>query len=271
MAIDERALEAAWEVGNRAYYEAEDLQEAGATINPLHWAFQKAIEAYLAALPNYEGGLAEIVTTEVLRAFNNGADNLKIFETVKAALAAHAAALPKCQVREALVAHNDLLRSAFQAAQRDAIQDTDGTTNYRLLADRASEVLGKYHTVTNEARAALSAPCVTGCGMSYAARDVLAERQRQIEIEGWTLEHDDTHSNGEMARAGAAYAYHAGLSGERRAARFPQGWPVGWALSWWKPTDRRRDLVKAGALIIAEIERLDRLPSVPAPGGDDGE
>jgi hypothetical protein len=27
---------------------------------------------------------------------------------------------------------------------------------------------------------------------------------------------------------------------------------------WWKPKDRRRDLVRAAALIIAEIERLDR-------------
>lgn len=30
---------------------------------------------------------------------------------------------------------------------------------------------------------------------------------------------------------------------------------------WWKPKDRRRNLVKAGALIVAEIERLDRLAS----------
>ena len=39
----------------------------------------------------------------------------------------------------------------------------------------------------------------------------------------------------------------------------PFGWPHTWDASWWKPKDRRRDLVRAGALIIAEIERLDRL------------
>lgn len=33
-------------------------------------------------------------------------------------------------------------------------------------------------------------------------------------------------------------------------------WP--WNGRWWKPTNRRRDLIKAGALIVAEIERLDR-------------
>ena len=37
----------------------------------------------------------------------------------------------------------------------------------------------------------------------------------------------------------------------------PPSWP--WVRRWWKPTDRRRDLVKAGALILAEIERLDRI------------
>jgi len=94
--------------------------------------------------------------------------------------------------------------------------------------------------------------------VTAAARDVMAERQRQVEAEGWTPEHDDQHDKGEMARAGAGYAYHAGLSDEQRAKGLPQGWPAGWAFSWWKPSDRRRDLVKAGALILAEIERLDR-------------
>lgn len=93
---------------------------------------------------------------------------------------------------------------------------------------------------------------------SPAIDDVAAERNRQIYIEGWTPEHDDQHVNGEMARAGAGYAYHAGLSDEQRAKGLPQGWPAGWAFSWWKPSTRRRDLVKAAALILAEIERIDR-------------
>jgi hypothetical protein len=42
------------------------------------------------------------------------------------------------------------------------------------------------------------------------------------------------------------------------------GWP--WDLKWWKPTTPRRDLVKAAALIVAEIERLDR--AALAPEGD---
>lgn len=35
-------------------------------------------------------------------------------------------------------------------------------------------------------------------------------------------------------------------------------WPHSWASCWFKPTNRRRDLVKAAALLIAEIDRLDR-------------
>lgn len=86
--------------------------------------------------------------------------------------------------------------------------------------------------------------------MTKAAADVLAERRRQIETEGWTPEHDDLHSTQELAFAAACYA--TADAGDPP----PAVWP--WRLSWWKPTDRRRNLVKAAALILAEIERLDR-------------
>lgn len=91
-----------------------------------------------------------------------------------------------------------------------------------------------------------------------AARDVLAERRRQVSDEGWTPEHDDTHSDGEMAGAAACYAlYRSHLNLPPMGGDLlEQVWP--WAAEWWKPTDRRRDLVKAAALILAEIERLDR-------------
>ena len=94
-----------------------------------------------------------------------------------------------------------------------------------------------------------------------AIDDVIAERRRQQEVEGWTPEHDDQHKNGEMPRAAGLYAISAGfaakyLDGETETCPVPDGWP--WAPEWWKPTNSRRDLVKAAALIIAEIERIDR-------------
>lgn len=86
-----------------------------------------------------------------------------------------------------------------------------------------------------------------------AARDVFAERERQKSVEGWTPEHDDEHDDGQLASAAACYALSATAYEEGSFERF---WP--WASTWWKPKNRRRDLVKAGALILAEIERLDR-------------
>ncbi|HHG5658792.1 TPA: hypothetical protein ACPWRN_000403 [Pseudomonas aeruginosa] len=88
--------------------------------------------------------------------------------------------------------------------------------------------------------------------------DVQAERRRQITAEGWTPEHDDEHSHGQMARASACYAL-AGSSAPNdgtAALLVSLAWP--WDQQWWKPTSARRDLVKACALALAEIERLDR-------------
>ncbi|HVJ44690.1 MAG TPA: hypothetical protein VM639_24550 [Dongiaceae bacterium] len=96
-----------------------------------------------------------------------------------------------------------------------------------------------------------------------AIADVIAERQRQISVEGWTPEHDDEHAHGEMARAAACYALGYMMEKprpnnpmERQTFKPSMLWP--WGRRWWKPKDRRRDLVRAAALIIAEIERLDR-------------
>ena len=88
---------------------------------------------------------------------------------------------------------------------------------------------------------------------SQAVLDVAAERRRQIEAEGWTPEHDDEHSVGELAKAAACYVLvSAGFNPDATI----NVWP--WHRLWWKPSDKRRNLVKAGALILAEIERLDR-------------
>ena len=106
---------------------------------------------------------------------------------------------------------------------------------------------------------------------SKAALDVLAERRRQIDEEGWMPGYDDGHSDGQLARAASCYAYYGSWGASDRqqmARRFPREWP--WERAWWKPSDRRRDLVKAAALILAEIERLDRIPTAPANGGDHG-
>ncbi len=89
---------------------------------------------------------------------------------------------------------------------------------------------------------------------------IAEERQRQIEKEGWTTAHDDEHIDGSIAKAAACYATP---TDERNMGNwiegvFPALWP--WDLKWWKPTpeNRIRELQKAGALIAAEIDRLQR-------------
>lgn len=84
--------------------------------------------------------------------------------------------------------------------------------------------------------------------------EIAAERRRQIEEEDWTPEHDDEHRAGELADAAACYAADDGA--HPNEGEPPSGWP--WGANWWKPKDRRHDLIRAGALIVAEIERLDR-------------
>ena len=75
---------------------------------------------------------------------------------------------------------------------------------------------------------------------------IAAERQRQIDAEGWTPEHDNNHDKGSLAEAAAAYVLC-----DRTL------WP--WDEEDWKPgTNDVRRLVKAGALIAAEIDRLQR-------------
>lgn len=97
--------------------------------------------------------------------------------------------------------------------------------------------------------------------LSSAAQDVLAERNRQITAEGWTPAHDDEHACDEIAAFACFYAmppaardWDASSTGYGQTlgeALKPEGWQG-------KTGDRRRELIKAGALILAEIERLDR-------------
>lgn len=103
-------------------------------------------------------------------------------------------------------------------------------------------------------------------GKSDGAKLIAAERARQINREGCTTLHDDGHTNGEMAAAASAYVLLAcdmlhpegpELS-EAQLDRLDKAWP--WSVEWWKPSpDPIRNLVKAGALIAAEIDRLQRL------------
>ena len=103
--------------------------------------------------------------------------------------------------------------------------------------------------------------------MNSAIELIAAERQRQIDVEGFDADHDDRENGlGLLPDAAAAYTRVAGAQARGATAdEFPADmmvcegdWP--WDEKWWKPSGNPiRNLVKAGALIVAEIERLQRL------------
>ena len=166
---------------------------------------------------------------------------------------------PAAQARQVQVPEGSAEFSQFLSA----VMDAAGLVRHGRRSKELSEYLGaqcmKYRHAAAQVAQAGQVP--------QAWLDVQTERRRQVEAEGWTPEHDDAHSHGEMARAAACYAL-AGSSAPNdgtAALLVSLAWP--WDEQWWKPSTARRDLVKACALGLAEIERLDR---AAAPGKEVG-
>ena len=103
---------------------------------------------------------------------------------------------------------------------------------------------------------------------------IAAERVRQVEQEGWTNEHDEIHSVGELRAAAVCYLFAAGrllsepgvptekIKSEIIFRRLAPNWP--WGAEWLKISDDPiRNYVKAGALIAAEIDRIQRAEFQP--------
>lgn len=101
---------------------------------------------------------------------------------------------------------------------------------------------------------------------ALALRDVLAERQRQLDAEGWTLEDDDQYTKGELAVAAACYAVSS-IDPDDVAKEPPRLWPL--PAQWWKPSTAERMLEKAGGLLLAEMERRRRIRLTPTGSGED--
>src|SRR6266404_4773076 len=100
--------------------------------------------------------------------------------------------------------------------------------------------------------------------LSVGAALIATERSRQIEAEGWSEKHDDEHLRMDLTRASISYALHVWIQSKLIETYLEEHvlkaaaqtlWP--WEYGAWKPaTDPVRTLVKAGALIAAEIDRL---------------
>lgn len=141
----------------------------------------------------------------------------------------------------------EALERSEETLQREVCKIVDGHDRLQKKLKEAEAKLeaAERHIAELEARA-----------FNPAILDVIAERQRQQSVEGWTPEHDDEHMHCEMAVAAACYI----MADDDPRAGVPELWP--WPEEWWKPTTIRRDLVKAGALVLAEIERIDRAAGI---------
>jgi len=87
--------------------------------------------------------------------------------------------------------------------------------------------------------------------------EIERERNDQVSVNDWSYEHDDQLTEGQLALAAAGYC-QASTNPTlfyRKDGLLPIHWPTGWIFN---PTTPRRDLIKAAALVVAEIERLDR-------------
>ena len=91
--------------------------------------------------------------------------------------------------------------------------------------------------------------------MKTAIELIAEERQRQIDAEGYSAEHDDEHTDDDLRWAASCYLLHGHLFIDDTPVAY-RFWP--WSRDSWKPADEVRNLVKAGALIAGEIDRLQR-------------
>ncbi len=173
-----------------------------------------------------------------------------------------AAACPQCGARYVLVASEEIAAPVAQA-QHSVPEGFRELLEMLVASDlRKIRYAGAWRREVHDRASSILALLAAAPGMEVpqAWLDVQAERRRQITAEGWTPEHDDLYCAAELPRAAAAYI----LNGANDEA--PAIWPF--SAKWWKPRDARSNYVRAGALILAEIERLDRagISQSPQPG-----
>ena len=91
------------------------------------------------------------------------------------------------------------------------------------------------------------------------------ERKRQIESEGYTEQHDSQHKVIEFIKAATSYGGSAAMFALKDEGSTNDAITNGipflkqtfvWGPDAFKPTNCMRDLIKAGALIAAAIDRL---------------
>lgn len=171
--------------------------------------------------------------------------------------------------RDMLIAQSDLIReiggkcerTPLYERSRDKVEqfvknfEQDPRVEDRLLhawwwlMDRIVNAPTQFHM---DGSVILTMPLVAKYLPALSGKELIAaERQRQIEKEGWSEAHDDTHGPG--ALEAAALCYRDAVD---EVAEQPSQWP--WDSAWWKPKGRQRNLERAGGLYQAAADAAAR-------------
>ena len=221
--------------------------DVAADLERSDWTPEEALRWYAAGkhydtVPNCDG-------TSSARILDNGAVASNALKSLSRDYAEHKGDVALMEAPAAGAVSGPTVRKVFLVATGE---EYEGEATYTRYDDAPPPLCDSECLYT---AAPTPAAQFQGEALTQAARDVLAERQRQISAESWTPEHDDDHAPGELAIAGACYA--AFSKSHPRPGYCPGAWP--WSANWWKPSpDPRRNLIKANALLLAELERMDR-------------
>ncbi len=141
-----------------------------------------------------------------------------------------------------------------------------------------SELLSQLKYCSKAAPEAIAMEGQPGDPAACVLEDIADERRRQISEEEHPHDEDDELREGELAIAAAAYALSSVSPSPRSLtindSSLPAATPGELAASIWpfdyeeiRPRSSRHDLVRAAALLVAEIERLDRATVIEAEAG----
>lgn len=105
---------------------------------------------------------------------------------------------------------------------------------------------GDYYTIDSLPNRAFKEDCVS---KAKGADLIRKERIRQIEEEGYDASHDFSEPLDSIIAAAISYAMHD-IDHEEAEAWWQRD------LKFWKPRDRKRNLIRAGALIAAALDKM---------------
>lgn len=152
----------------------------------------------------------------------------------------------RCQVCDQELSRSYSTRVAH--AQLDEFQATPDGTGWAFIVAAVSACSWSHLAVLCARLAAREPDC-------DAAVLIVAERDRQANTEGFAPEHDLDHPEGELAQAGVTYAvpHITPTWTPPDGVSAGEMWP--WFDTEYNPKDKRRDLIRAGALLAAELDR----------------